>query len=268
MHAVRFAIAARRSLAEPAFRELASAVAYASHVELSPLFVDDYVALRDAMRADRACAAWTPPLVARDLVRASLASPLVAVGRRGSTGYYSALVASRRSGVAHVSELTGMRVGWVSELSAAGYVVPRLYLRSLGMDPRTLFAKESFHGTHEGALLALLDGGVDAIATCASFRGTKGAFDLDPRLATESLLAAVGPIPADLVMIGTELGDRARDALRGALLSIRVRLGGALTRLMNVDRFEVVSFRHFDTLNRLAERALTAALRPAVAGRG
>jgi ABC-type phosphate/phosphonate transport system substrate-binding protein len=261
---IRFAIAAQRRLAEPAFRELAAAVAHVSHVELSPLFVDDYVALREAMRRDPACTAWTPPLLARDLVRARLAAPLVAVGRRGSTGYYAAIVASRRSGITRIDEIAGKRVGWVSELSAAGYVIPRLFLRSLGMDPRTIFVHESFLGTHEGALLALLDGNVDVIATCATSRGTKGAFDLDPRLATETLLAGVGPIPGDLVMTGTALDDRARDALRGALLSIRVQLGGALTRLMNVDRFEVVTHRHFDPLNRLAERAANAVSEPSV----
>lgn len=265
MHVVRFAIAARASVAEPGVRELAAAVAHASQVKLEPLFVDDYVALRETMRADGACAAWTPPLVARDLVRARLATPLVAVGRRGTTGYYSALVASRRSGITHVGELARRRVGWVSELSAAGYVVPRLYLRSLGMDPRTMFASEAFLGTHEGALVGLLDGGVDVIATCATYR--KGAFDLDSRLANEALLAAVGPIPSDVVMTGASLGDRARDALRGVLLSIRVRLDSALTRLMNVDRFEVVTHQHFDALNRLADRAANAALRSVIPGR-
>ena len=42
--------------------------------------------------------------------------------------------------------------------SAAGFVLPRVKLALLGVDPRTVFRTEKFHGSHRAALQALVDG--------------------------------------------------------------------------------------------------------------
>src|SRR5207237_7142242 len=93
-------------------------------LELQPVFVPNYRALYDAMHDDHADAAWCPPIVARDLRRDGVAATCVCVERNGAPSYFSAIV----GGPALGSPSDVHRFCWVSELSAAGYLVPRSYL--------------------------------------------------------------------------------------------------------------------------------------------
>jgi ABC-type phosphate/phosphonate transport system substrate-binding protein len=251
---VRFAIAAERHVAEAAFHELSMSLAAVCSEQIEPVFVADYPALRRAVETDRTLLAWAPPLVALDLMRSAVATPLLAVGRRGRTSYFSALVGTAGK-IAHVGQLRGVRMGWVSPLSAAGYAVPRLYLRALGLDPAGLFGSETFLGTHERAVRALVDGEVDAIATYAKRESTGLALVIDPRIEGAPVLATIGPIPGDVVLAGSGVPASTRAALRGGFLAVQPRADGPLARLMNVDRFEIAPLGHFDALRRWSGRA-------------
>jgi ABC-type phosphate/phosphonate transport system substrate-binding protein len=72
------------------------------------------------------------------------------------------------------------------------------------------------------------------------------------------VLAAAGPIPGDVIFASTSLDPRASEVLRGSLLRMNVSDGSALRELMDVDRFEVPSLAHFDTLRRWRERAIAS----------
>jgi ABC-type phosphate/phosphonate transport system substrate-binding protein len=268
MRTLRIALAAEPASAEKAFAELRARVALSSGVRLEAVYVPNYVALFEVVEDDPALVAWVPPLVARDLERSGAVVPLVIAARRGATSYYSALAVHDESPIRTVGEISGRRVGWVSKLSAAGYVVPRWYLQSLGYEVDGLFGAEKFHGTHERLAGALDSGAAEVIATHAVFDPARRAFVLPARASRARLLATAGPIPGDAVVAGREVPFAARTALQRGLLALRPLRDGHLRRFMEVDRFEPVLDGHFDPLARWSRRAVETGLRPlAVAGR-
>jgi ABC-type phosphate/phosphonate transport system substrate-binding protein len=136
---LRFAITGSTETSSAAFAELRSVLVRAGGPDVEPLFVPSYASLYETVCAGLCAVAWTPPLVALDLQRGEIADPIAATVRSGGSAYYAALVVRASSDIAHIGQIQGSRVGWVSKLSAAGYVVPRYYLQSIGMKLDGLF---------------------------------------------------------------------------------------------------------------------------------
>jgi ABC-type phosphate/phosphonate transport system substrate-binding protein len=215
-------------------------LASAGGPDIEPVYVSSYVALYETVHLHAADAAWCPPLVARDLIRVAAADPIATVLRGGADHYYSALVTRRASKVKHVSDITSARVGWVSRLSAAGYVVPRDYLQSLGIAVEEL--DEHFFHTHGKLVLGLLEGEVDVIGTYASARA--GRFQTSLALENARILGVAGQIPGDVIVLGRAVDPR-----------------GALSALMNASGFGFVPPDHLGSLARWVERAESASFR-------
>jgi ABC-type phosphate/phosphonate transport system substrate-binding protein len=256
MHTLRFAVATTPELGGAAFDELASILARAD-VTIEPVFVPNYVSLYETLHLHAADAAWCPPLVARDLVRVAAADPIATVLRGGADHYYSALVAREDSRVRRVVEIEGARVGWVSRLSAAGYVVPRDYLRSLGIDVDTV--EDVFMHTHARAVQALVDGEVDVIATYASARD--GSFQLSPALDRARILGVAGQIPGDVIVVTRGVSRDVRGQLGRALRARSLPPNGSLARMMNASGFGFVPPDHLEALSRWMERSIHASFR-------
>jgi len=87
-------------------------------------------------------------------------------------------------------------MGWVSRRSVTGFLLPRLYLESFGVDADALFATQRFCGSHESAAEALVNGSVDAVATDSR---RLGAILQQMRA---RVLASIGPLPSDLLVAG------------------------------------------------------------------
>jgi ABC-type phosphate/phosphonate transport system substrate-binding protein len=250
LEALRFVLAtADPRAAAPAIDELREAILAASGVQLEPHFVTTYAELEEAL-SDGQSIAWTPPLVACDLITGNAGAPLVTIGRHGMTSYHSVLLTQAASPFLKLEDLAAARAGWVSKLSAAGYVIPRLYLRSLGFEPRRMFATDVFLGSHARVAVALQAGEIDVAATFATTRPVDRRLEIPERFGDARVLAAAGPIPGDVIFSGAAVHPRMRDRVKGAFLSVHVPRDGALARFMNVDRFEVTMLGHFDLLRR------------------
>jgi ABC-type phosphate/phosphonate transport system substrate-binding protein len=110
-----------------------------------------------------------------------------------------------------VDALRGTRAGWVDPWSAAGFVLPRVKLALSGVDPRTLFRTETFHGSHRAAIQALVDGASDVAGTYARADDdgnvSRGAWsEVDG--ASVRVLATFGAIPPDALVVRSEVaGD-------------------------------------------------------------
>ena len=256
MTLLRFAVATTPDLGGDAFDELRTILSAAGGPDVEPVFVPNYVSLFETMHLHVADAGWCPPLVARDLVRVAAADPVATVLRGGNDHYYSAIVARPDSGIRHVSQIVQARVGWVSRMSAAGYVVPRDYLQSLGIELTAL--DERFFHTHGRLTHALLDGDVDVIGTYASAHD--GRFFTSPVLAQARILGVAGQIPGD-VIVATRSVLRAGRELGAALRSAHVSADGPLAALMNASGFGHVPPDHLLSLARWVERSMTASFR-------
>lgn len=254
-------------LALAAFDELAQVVVREGGPTLVPVFVPSYAALYETLAAGEAETAWAPPLVARDFVRAELALPIVVATRNDEVSYYSALVVPLHSRLLYLGDLARARarMGWVSKLSAAGYVVPRWFLQSAGYRLDSLFASEELMGSHAGLGEALAVSRIDAAATYASVRGE--AFmtaDLGMPL---RILGIAGPIPGDVIVARCDLELETRAALVRALVQGRFD-PHVLRKLMNTERFAPAPANHLAPLSAWEARAENAALRTLVVPAG
>ena len=141
-------------------------------------------------------------------------TPIGSILRGGASAYEAALIVPASSNVRTIDDLRGTRAGWVDRWSAAGFVLPRVKLALLGVDPRTLFRTETFHGSHRSAIKALLDGACDVAGTYA--RGdadgnvtTGGWSEIDG--ADVRVLTTFGAIPPDVLAVRTAIAERIRD---------------------------------------------------------
>jgi phosphonate transport system substrate-binding protein len=93
----------------------------------------------------------------------------------GKTSYTSRFYVRKDSGLKTLEALRGKTIAFVDPGSTSGYVYPMVMLMKKGLvtnrDPKTFFKDAMFAGTHEAALLALLNGSVDVVAS----------FDLAPQ---------------------------------------------------------------------------------------
>jgi phosphonate transport system substrate-binding protein len=230
--------------------ELCAAVAHVSPLQIDTVVVADYEALTDALRRGRCDLAWTPPLLAHGWIRNEGAAGLVAVGRKGGVTYHTALVVAESSAATSLQDLAGARAGWVSKLSAAGYVFPRLLLRSHDIEPAKHFSRETLYGSHDAVAHALASGEADVIASYAAPNRVTRAVEPRDIGVPVRVIASAGPIPGDVILATKDLSKEARIAVTRALLGLQVQPGGALDRLMNAMRFEPLPHKHFELLDR------------------
>lgn len=177
-----------------------------------------YEALATEVREGRVDVAWLPPIV---FVRLGDAvTPLGSIIRGGRSAYEAALVVRDDSKIRSIEALRGTRAGWVDPWSAAGFVLPRVKLALLGIDPRTVFRTETFHGSHRGAIKALLEGACDVAGTYAR-ADEKGNVEAGAWSEVEGadvrVLATFGAIPPDVLGVKKDLPAEERAKIAAAL---------------------------------------------------
>lgn len=230
-------------------------------IELVPCAFPTYAALYEAMDLGACEAAWAPPLVALDLLRCAAALPVARPLREGQHVYYSILV-TRGNEVTSLDELRGGRVAWVAPESAAGYVVPRLGLRSLGVDIDRHFGAQTFLGSHAAALDAVRAGAADLSATYATLDRSRRMLLPPPGAEGVRIVAAYGPIPSDVVVVSPAVPPAWQRALSFALGMIEPTEVRPLVDAMRFERFEPTSAIHLRPLEALDQRSDERALRP------
>jgi len=181
-----------------------------------------YEALAGAVEAGLVDLAWLPPIV---FVRLGDAvTPIASVVRGGKSAYEAALVVRADAKIRAIDALHGTRAGWVDPWSAAGFVLPRVKLALLGVDPRTVFRTEVFHGSHRAAIRALAEGACDVVGTYARANEAgevvSGAWS-EVEGADVRVLATFGAIPPDVVAVRRDLPDEERAKLAAALQATR-----------------------------------------------
>ncbi|MCW2925624.1 MAG: hypothetical protein JWM98_3028 [Thermoleophilia bacterium] len=210
------------SKAAAAFDALAKWVAAEAEVTLERVPAPTYEALATSVREGKSDLAWLPPVVF-----ARIAEGVTALGsivRAGRTSYAAALVVSEESKVVTMADLQGLRAGWVDPWSAAGFVVPRIELAALGLDPATTFRSEKFYGSHREVLHAMARGECDVAGTFARSPDGSGEMATEGAWTEEDhkvrVIATFGPIPTDVIAVRRNLApedfERALAALRKA----------------------------------------------------
>ena len=240
--------------------ELCQLASAASGVRFTPWIAASYKELAEAMDDNEVGLAWMPPLPTLDLMSRGIADPLAIPARGGGTSYHAALVV-RRNGPKALSELAGRRVAWVDRESAAGYLVPRMFLATQGLDVLRLFSRELFVHAHAAVLDAVASGDADVGATYChvdgSGRAARGGWTDEAGNATRPLevLATMGPIPNDALVAARELAVAARSGLLRWLVSLDEETRQRFDRVLSASEFRVPAPDHFEALRHVVRAA-------------
>jgi phosphate/phosphite/phosphonate ABC transporter binding protein len=208
-----------------AFRALLDRLSKHCGLDLEPFYAGSYEELTARFADGHATLAWLPPLPFIALERANVAVPLVSHRRGHRSGYEAVLIVHKDSPYYSAAELANARVAWVDPLSTAGYVVPRIGLAAMGIDPRTTFGSERFFGSHEAAARAVVGRAVDVAATYAQqnrpsgrvvgpWTSIRGAAD------AVRVLVTFGEIPSDVTAARRALPKKTRKEIAAALLAL------------------------------------------------
>jgi len=169
--------------------------------------------------------------------------------RRGAATYTARIFVRRNGGIRSLPELRGKRIAFVDPTSTSGYIYPMVLLIKAGLvqnrDPKTFFREAVFAGAHDAALLALLNGSVDAAAV---FDEAPERLLPDRSRATELLMVAESPpIPNDGVCARQGLEAALVLRLTQALLGLnRPEHRTTLLRLYNIDGLVSARDRDYD----------------------
>ncbi len=124
----------------------------------------------------------------------------------GAPEYASYLVVRVDDPARAVSDLRGRRVAWVDPLSASGYLYPKQALHELGIDPAKFFGGQTFYGTHEDAVAAVIDGRADVAAVASGIFeriSRVGGGDVDR--GSLRVLHKAGRIPYDALVVRPDI---------------------------------------------------------------
>jgi len=135
-------------------------------VKLTLRIANDYAAVIEGQRAGNVhIGAYGPASYARAQITGVKVEPFATTRNNdGSVGYYSVTYVLAKSPYQKMDDLKGKTIALVDPNSTSGNNAPRFFLNRDGYDVDTFFAKNIYAGSHENAVLALVQGTVDAAA--------------------------------------------------------------------------------------------------------
>ena len=127
---------------------------------------NDYAAVIEGQRAGNIhIGFYGPAAFARAVMTGVKAEPIVnQTHGNGASGYYSVIYVRADSPYKTIDDLKGKNLALVDPNSASGNQAPRYFLNKAGYDVDKFFGRTVYAGSHENAVLALVQGTADAAA--------------------------------------------------------------------------------------------------------
>lgn len=217
-----------------------------------PLQARTYAELAALVDSGEVDFAWLPPWVALRALQRGRAAPLLAPVRRGETSFVAALFVPESSPLWVLEDLRQARVAWVDRTSAAGYIAVRAALRAEGTDLLALFGRETFEGSHQAVVQAVMGGTADVGATYVHRASDGSLLQAGWGPARARSIFEHGPIPADVFSASAQVAQVIVTAVTRALSSeIDPELGRAARELFEAERLEPIPETHLAPLERL-----------------
>lgn len=132
--------------------------------------------------------------------------------------YKSMILVKKDSPIQSLADLKGKKVGWQDVTSSAGYVFPAAELKQAGIDPDTDVQGVTIKG-HDAAVMALLNGQVDAVAVFQDARNTVKK-DVPDVFDQTRVLHFSAPIPNDTISVRSDMDQAWRDKISQAFIDI------------------------------------------------
>lgn len=145
-----------------------------------------------------------------------LARPQLADGR---STYHGVILVHTEDGITSVAQMQGKRFAFVDRMTSAGYLVPLQMFVQAGKDYRSYLKEAYFAGTHEAAILDVLNHKADVGATKSTvFERVR---ESEPRVDRELTVLSRSPeFPEIALAVRSQLDPELKRRLREALLGM------------------------------------------------
>lgn len=197
------------------------------HVTVSP----DYNTIVEAMSSKQVDVGFLPPsayVLAHDLRQsADLLLQAQRFGVKDETGepteekvdfYKAMIIVKKDSDIKSIEDLKGKKMGWQDVTSSAGYVFPAAEMKKAGIDPEKDVQGITIKG-HDAAIMALLNGQVDAVAIFQDARNTVKK-DVPDVFEQTRAIHFTTPIPNDTISVRSDMSQEWRDKISQAFIAI------------------------------------------------
>jgi len=180
------------------------------------MIVKDYDALSEGMKEGIIDVAWFSPFAYVTAHEKVSIEPLVSPKVHGKVSYNGYIITRKDSGIGSLSGLRGRSFAYVDEGSASGYLYAQHSMKSEGLNPKTLFSRTAYLGSHDSVIKAVLSREYDAGATYneAMEEAEKSGINLDEF----RIIAKTPDIPKDAIAANPKLPIEFTDRLRQAFV--------------------------------------------------
>ena len=228
-------IFAQKKRYEPLLAYLSERLDIPIEVKILPRYINIIDNFKDLDLDGAFFGSFTGALAIEKLGVEPLARPQYA---NGASTYYGMVLVKRGSGIRTAADMKGKRMVFVDKATTAGYLLPLSYFRSIGIeDYRSWFGEYYFSGTHEDAILDVLNGLADVGAAKNTVFYRLAA--RDSRISRDLEILATSPhVPANGLAVRSDLPDALKAALKEQLLLMHENpQGRAILNDMAIDRF-------------------------------
>ena len=137
----------------------------------------------------------------------------------GTSTYHGLIFVRKDSRIKSIHQMKGKRFAFVDKATTAGYLLPRAYFEEHGKNYRTFLKESYFAGTHEDAILDVLNRKADIGAAKNTVYERLGASD--DRINKELVILERSPdVPENALAVGKSLDDSSKKKLLGVLLAL------------------------------------------------
>lgn len=173
-----------------------------------------------------------------------------------TSSYRGYLFVRKDSGISNVAGMKGKKMAFVERATTAGYLFPVAYFQEHGVsDFKTYFKEYYFTGSHDAAVLAVLDKKADVGAAKHSIYDRVRV--TDPRVDKElTILATSAWVPSNGLCVRKNLNPQLKKKLKEALLGIdKDPEGRTVLEKLGAKRFIETTVKDYDPVFDLAKKA-------------
>jgi len=129
-------------------------------------FTTDYTSAIEAIRAKKVHIAYLSPFSYVLASQAHDITPIVTLGEGGKhTMYHSVIFTNVKTGTNSMNDVKAkaksLTLCFSDPASTSGHLIPKAYLRTIGLDPDVAFKQTIFAGSHAASVLSVASGKID-----------------------------------------------------------------------------------------------------------
>ncbi|MBU0730429.1 MAG: phosphate/phosphite/phosphonate ABC transporter substrate-binding protein [Proteobacteria bacterium] len=203
------------------FRPLAEYLSDKIGVDVKLTMISRYGNIIESLKEKRVNAAFLGSFTAALAISQLHVEPLARpVNMDGTSTYFGYLFSRNDSGIKNVSDMKGKVMVFVEKATTAGYLFPLAYLKSKGVaDHQTFFKDFYFSGSHDAAIIAVLEGHADVGAAKNTIY--ERSSETDSRIYSDLYVIAKSPrVPSNGLCVVADTDPQLKKKLKETLLDL------------------------------------------------